>query len=191
MDHTVTYHFGRRDYIALLQGNRALGLLGRFGRWGRYASFALFVVVLLNLLNIFSWSFDMVTFLIVSAVMFVIVLVAAPIGEFIADRLLSLWVFPRLSVAEKDCTLVFGEDGIRSKYGDIEGRVPWRSIVRIMDAKEYIYLTISRAEMILVPKRALPSPDAAEALVHYIKSMVDFAASGSPEGPRTTRGEAQ
>lgn len=183
MDHTVTFRIGRGDYIAALKANRALGPFGRFGRWGRYAGFALFFVVLINLINIGSWSFDAVT-IIVSAIMFVVVLIVAPIGEAIADQLLSRLRFPQLSMANKECTLVFGEDGIHSNYGGMEGRLPWRAIVRVLQSKDYLFLAISRAEVILVPRRALPSADAAAELAHYIKSKVDAAAGGSAENPR-------
>jgi hypothetical protein len=183
MDHTVTYRFGRRDYIAALKANRALSMLGRFGRWGRYACFALFFVVLINLINIGSWSFDVVT-LIVSAIMFVVMLIVAPLGEATADQLLSRLRFPQLSVANKECTLVFGEEGIRSNYGGIEGRVPWRAIVRILETNDYLLLVISRAEVILVPQRALPSADAAAELAHYIRAKVEAAASDSADTPR-------
>ena len=186
MEHTVSYRFGRSDYIALLRVNRTLGLLGRFGRWGRYVAYALFVVVLINVINILSWSFDTVTILSVCAVAFVVVLATAPIGEFIGDRLLSFWLFPRLSIANRDCTLVFGEGGINSKYCDIEGRVPWRSVRRILETKDHFFLPISRAEMILVPRRAL-SPAAATELAHYIRAKVAAAANGSGPGSHSVQ----
>ena len=178
VDHTVSYCFGRDDYIALLRAHRSLSLLGRFGRWGRYACFGVFFVVLINLFNYELWPDEPVVALMLSGIMFLIVLLVAPIGEFIAERGLALWIFPRLSTANKDCTLAFGDDDVRSKYGDIEGRVPWRAITRIVETKDHFFLPISRMEMILVPKRALPSPDAAAEFGHYIRSKIDAAATG-------------
>ena len=178
MDHTVTYRYGRDDYIALLRAQRSRSLLGRLGRWGRYACFALFFVVLINLLDILSRSFDWSVDLITSGVVFLVMLLAAPLGEFLGEHALSRWIFPRYSMANKDITLTFGEDGIHSKYGGMEGRIPWQSVVHILETKDYLFLSISRAEMILVPRRALPSPDAAAELAHYIRSKVDVAAIG-------------
>jgi hypothetical protein len=178
MDHTVTYRFGRNDYIALLRGNRVQGLFGRFGRWGRYAFFGLIAVVLINVINILLWSFDTEVILIVSAIMFVIVCAVAPIGEFLGEQLLSLWMFPRLSVANKDITLNFNDDGIASKYGDVEARMPWRTIVHILETDDCLYLSVNRAEMVLVPHRALPSPGAVTELAHYIRLKVEAAAAG-------------
>ena len=178
VDHTVSYRFGRDDYIALLRAHRSLSLLGRFGRWGRYACFGVFFVVLINLINYELWLDEPTVALILSAIIFVIAILVAPIGEFLAERGLALWIFPRLSTANKDCTLAFDDDGIRSQYGDIEGRLPWRVITRIVETKDHFFLPISRMEMIVVPKRALPSPDAAAEFGHYIRSKIDAAATG-------------
>jgi hypothetical protein len=178
MDHTVTYRYDRNDYIALLRAQRSLGLLGRLGRWGRYACFALFFVVLINLLDFSSGSFDLPD-LITSGLVFVAIFLAAPLGEFIGERVLARWIFPRFSAANKDITLTFGDDGIHSKYGGMEGRLPWQSLVRILETENYLFLSISRAETIVVPRRALPSPAAAEELAHYIRSKVDAAAAAA------------
>jgi YcxB-like protein len=183
MDHTVTYRFGRADYIALLRAQRSLSVLNRFGRWGRYACFGLFFVVLINLSNISSWSFDPALDLITSAIAFALIVLVAPVGELIADRILSLLVFPRFSVANKDLTLTFADDGIRSQHGGMEGKIPWSAVKRILETKDHLFLSISRAENMVVPRRALPSPDAAVELAHYIRSEVDAAAGGSAESP--------
>jgi YcxB-like protein len=177
MDHTVTYRFGSDDYIALIRAHRSLGALGRFGRWGRYVCFGLFSVALINLFNYESWSYQPIVALILSGIMFLIVVLVAPVGEFLGEWGLAWWMFPRQSIANKDCTLAFDDDGIRSKYGDIEGRIPWRSITRILETKDRFFLSISRAEMIPVPKRALGSPDAVAELGHYIRSKIDTAAA--------------
>ncbi len=177
MDYTVTYRFGRDDYLALLRAYRLGGPFGRIGRWGRYVCFGLMVVVLANLFVLEPWN-DPVVALIASALLMVLVFVGAPIGEFLGERVLLQLRFPKLSAANKDCTLVFGDDGIRTKYGDIEGRMPWRSITHMVTNKAYIYLPISRAEAVLVPKRALPSPDAVADLEHYIRSRLDATAAG-------------
>jgi hypothetical protein len=185
VDHTVSYRFGRDDYIALLRAHRSLSLLGRFGRWGRYACFGVFFVVLINLFNYELWPDEPTVALILSAIIFAIAVLVAPIGEFIAERGLALWIFPRQSMANKDCTLAFDNDGIRSKYGDIEGRVPWRAITRFLETKDHFFLPISRMEMVLVPKRALPSADAVAELGHYMQSKIAAATSGLSRHPRT------
>jgi hypothetical protein len=177
MDYTVSYRFGRDDYLALLRAYRLRGPFGRLGRFGRYACFALVVVVLTNLLVLEPWN-DPVVALITSALLMVVMFAVAPLGEFLGERVLLQMRFSKLSVANKDCTLVFSDDGIRTKYGDIEGRMPWRSITHMVTNKAYIYLPISRAEAVLVPTRALPSPGAVANLEHYIRSRLGAAAAG-------------
>ncbi len=181
MDHTVSYRFDRADYIALLRAQRAVGVLTRrFGRWGRYACFGLFFVALINLNIILSWSFNPVVDLLASVIAFVIIVLVAPVGEWLGERLLSLCIFPRYSVADKELTITFADDGIRSQYSGMEGKLPWSSVVGIYQTDDYLFLSISRAEMIVVPRRALPSPGAAVELAHYIRSKVGTAAAGPP-----------
>jgi hypothetical protein len=177
MDHTVTYRFGRSDYIALLRMQRTRGLFGPLGRWDRYALFALLLVVLFNLLDVSSGSFDPPVALMTSGLAFAALFLAAPLGEFLGERALARWIFPRFSQANKDLTLTFGDDGIRSKYAGMEGTVPWKSVLGVLETDNCLYLPISRAEMIVVPGRALPSANAAMELAHYIRSKVAASAT--------------
>jgi hypothetical protein len=179
MDRTVTYRYGWPDYFALQLAHFSLSPLGRLGRWRKYIFGAVFVVIF-NVMVITSESFDLVIDLIVSAVAFVAGFLGAVIGEFASKMFFVLYtkfLFPRLAIANKESTLTFGEAAITSKYGDIEGRIPWRSITRVVERKDYLFLSISRMEMILVPRRALPSDDAAAELATYIKSKVAAAAA--------------
>jgi hypothetical protein len=178
MGHTITYRYGRDDYIAVLRAQRSLGPLGRFGRWGRYACFALLFVVLIDLINYeMSWNQPFVT-LAVSGILFVITMIVAPFGEFVGEQVLARWIFPRYGVANKDVTLEFGDDGVRSRHSGIEVLIPWPSISRILDAKDHLFLAINKAEMMVVPKRALPSADAVAELQYYIRSKSGAAAAG-------------
>jgi hypothetical protein len=177
MHHTVSFHYGWPDFFAMQRAHFSLSPLGRLGRWRKYL-FAAAMVLLYNLENLLSRSFDLVTDLIVSAILLPTAVLGAVIGEFAAKIFFAVWtkfLFPRLSVANKDCTLTFGEEGIASKYGDIEGRFPWRLITNVLETKDYFFLSISRMEMILVPRRALPSEDAAAELAAYIRSKVAAA----------------
>jgi YcxB-like protein len=175
MDQTVTYRFGRADYIALLKARRSLSVFSRFGRWGRYVCYGLFFVGLINLNNVLSWTFDPLIDGAASAVAFVVVVLMAPVGEWAADRILSLWVFPRFVVANKEITIAFADDGLHTKNGGMEGKIPWSAVTRVLETKDHLYLWISRAETIIVPRRALASDDAAAALAAYIKSKVPAA----------------
>ncbi len=175
MDQTVTYRFERADYIALLKARRSLSVFSRFGRWGRYACYGLFFVALINLNNILSWTFDPLIDGLTSAIAFVLVVLMAPVGEWAADRILSLWIFPRFVVANKEITITFADDGLHTKNSGMEGKIPWSAVARVLETKDYLYLWISRAETIIVPRRALPSDDAAAALAAYIKSKVPAA----------------
>jgi hypothetical protein len=179
MDHTVIYRYGWRDYVALQRAHFSLSPLGRLGRWRKYL-FAVVMVLFFNLANVLWWSFDLVTDLTASVVAFPTIVLGAVIGEFVGKALLALWarlLFLRLSVANQDCMHTFGEEGITSKYGDIEVRLPWRSIKNVLETKDHLFLSISRREMIFVPRRALPSDKAAAAVARYIRSNVAAASA--------------
>lgn len=171
MDHTVTYRVGRADYIAMLRARRPLGALGR---WGRPVGYGLFFVVLINLINVLSGSLepDLEVVLATSVFAFVFIGLCALGGDWLKERVLSRRIFPRYSVANKDLTITFADDGIRSQHSGMEAKFPWSAVTSILETKDYLFLPISRAETIVVPKRALPSPDAAAKLAHYIRSKV-------------------
>jgi hypothetical protein len=178
MDHTVTYRYGRADYIALLRALRSQGLIGRrFGRWGRYVCFGLFFVALILLIGILSRSFDPEVELLMAGIGFVIIVLTAPVGEFLADRGLALCIFPRFSAANKNIQLTFTDDGIRAQHDGMEGKLPWGSVKRILETDDYVFLPISRAEMVVVPRRALPSAAAAAELTNYIRSKVGVSST--------------
>jgi hypothetical protein len=177
MDHTITYRFGSADYIALIRARRSIGPFGRLGRWGRAVLFGLLFVGLLT-----AFSYDVLLnapwlVLTVGAAMFVLMVLAALAGEYLGERLMARWWFPRYSVANKGVTLEFGDEGVRSTVGGIEGRVPWRAITRVFETKDFLLLALSRAEMIVVPMRALASADAFAGLARYVRTKVAAAAA--------------
>ncbi|HWZ11056.1 MAG TPA: YcxB family protein [Xanthobacteraceae bacterium] len=177
MDYTITYRFGPHDYIALIRASRSIGPLGRLGRWGRAALFGLLIVGL-----VIAFSYDSLwgaprLLLTVAAIVFVMVTLVARVGEYLGERLMARWVFPRYSIANKDVTLELGEQGIRSKTGGNEGRMSWSSFVRIIETHDGLFLALSRAELLGVPRRALPSTDAFADFARYVRGKVGASAA--------------
>jgi hypothetical protein len=186
MDQTISYRFGPDDYTALARARRSIGPLGRFGTWGRGMRLGL----LLGLLGAGQWvvsRYDLLWVdprhvLIVGALLFVFTLavmtLVAPVGERLAERVAERWHFPRSSIANKDVTLEFGDKGIRSKVGGIEGRFSWPSFVRAIETKDGLFLALSRNELLAVPKRALPSADAFAGLLRQVRARLDASIAG-------------
>ena len=177
MNHTISYRFGRNDYIAMLRANRSIGPLGRLGRWGRAILFGLLATAL-----VIVYSYDAlwgVPWLVLgaTAIVFVMVVLVAPAGEYLGELLLARWMFPRYSIADKDVTLELDEQDIRSKIGGNEGRLSWRSIVRVIETPDGLYLALSRAELIAIPRRALPSADAFADLARQMREKVRASAA--------------
>jgi len=178
MEQTIAYRFGADDYIALLRASRSIGRFGRLGRWGRAA---LFGVLMGGLVIVFSYdSLRAAPGLVlgVGAVAFALMTPVAPVGEYLAEQLMARWLFPRYSFADKDVTLELGEQGIRSRVGGNEGRISWRSIIRVIETKDGLFLALSRAELLQVPRRALPSGAAFADLARQVRTKVAAPVAG-------------
>jgi hypothetical protein len=175
MEQTIAYRFGPDDYIALLRASRSIGPLGR---WGRAA---LFGVLIGGLVIVFSHDTLLAApalVLVAATVVFALVTAVAPIGEYLAERLMARWLFPRYSYANKDVTLELGEQDIRSRIEGSEGRISWRSIQRVIETKDGLFLALSRAELIQVPRRALPSAAAFADLAGQVRTKVAASIAG-------------
>jgi hypothetical protein len=172
MDHTICYRFERDDYIAMLRASRSIGPLGRLGRWGRAALFGLLAAALVIVYSYDSlWGVPWLV-LGVCAIVFVMATLVAPLGQHLGELLLARWMFPRYSIAGKDVTLELDDHDIRSKAGGNEGRVSWRSIVRAIETKDGLYLALSRVELIVIPRRVLPSADAFAELARAVREKL-------------------
>jgi hypothetical protein len=182
MDHTIAYRYGRKDYIAMLRASRSIGPLGRLGRWGRAVLLGLLAAVL-----VIVYSYDAlwgVPWLVlgVAAIVFALAVLVAPLGEYLGELLLARWMFPRYSIADQDVTLELDDHDIRTKAGGNEGRVSWGSVRRVIETDAGLFLALSRAELIVIPRRALPSADAfadlARAVREKVRANVDPARVG-------------
>jgi hypothetical protein len=178
MEQTIAYRFGPQDYIAVLRASRSVGPLGRLGRWGRALLFGLLVAGAAIAFGGSSVADAPGAALIAGAVLLVVVTLVAPIGEYLGERLMARWWFPRYSVANKDVTLELEDQGLRSRVGENEGRISWRSIVRIIETEDGLFLALSRAELLAVPRRALPSAEAFADLARALRAKVDASAAG-------------
>jgi hypothetical protein len=186
MDQTISYRFGRDDYSALVRARRSIGPLGRLGTRGR----GLRLGLLLGLLGAGQWvvsRFDLLWVdpwhvLIVGTILFVFMLLlmilVAPVGERLGDWAAARWQFPQSSIANKDVTLEFGEEGIRSKVGGVEGRFSWPSFARVIETRDGLFLALSRTELLAVPRRALPSAEAFAGLVRQVRARLDASTAG-------------
>jgi hypothetical protein len=172
MEQTIAYRFGPEDYVAVLRASRSVGPFGRLGRWGRAMLFGLLIAGLAIAFGRDSASNAPGAVLVAGAVVFAVVTLVAPIGEYLGERLMVRWWFPRYSVANKDVTLEFGDQDLRSKVGGNEGRISWRSIVRVIETRDGLFLALSRAELLAVPERALPSAEAFAGLARQVRAKV-------------------
>jgi hypothetical protein len=178
MEQTIAYRFGPNDYIALLRASRSIGPLGRLGRWGRAAVFG---VLIGGMVIVFSYDTLLAApglVLVAATMVFALVTAVAPLGEYLAERLMARWLFPRYSFANKELTLELGEQDIRSRMEGSEGRISWRSIIRVIETKDGLFLALSRAELIQLPRRALPSAAAFAELAGEVRSKVAASIAG-------------
>jgi hypothetical protein len=193
MDYTFTYRLGRDDYVALLRANRAMGWLGMranramgwlgrlgwLGRWGRAALFSLFAVAFIASFTYDGYPYNPWMRAVVYLSAFVVLALFAsfvmPLIERIVDTLMAPLMVSRYRVTNNDLTLELGGEGIHSKCGGIEGRIPWSAIVRIFATDDHLFLAISRAEMLVIPKRATASAEAFAELTRYVRAKIPAA----------------
>jgi len=172
MDHTIAYRYGRNDYIAMLRASRSIGPLGRLGRWGRAVLLGLLAAALVIIYSYDSlWGVPWLV-LGICAIVFALAMLVAPVGEYLGELLLARWTFPRYSIAGKDVTLALDDHDIRTQAGGNEGRVAWGSIGRVIETDAGLYLALSRAELIAIPRRAVPSADAFADLAREVREKV-------------------
>jgi hypothetical protein len=172
MDHTIAYRYGRNDYIAALRASRSTGPLGRLGRWGRAVLLGLLAAALVIVYSYDAlWGIPWLV-LDIAAGVFLLAALVAPLGEYLGELLLARWMFPRYSIADQDVTLALDDHDIRSQAGGNEGRVAWRSIGRVIETDAGLFLAVSRAELIAIPRRALPSADAFTDLAREVREKV-------------------
>lgn len=183
MDHTIAYRYGRNDYIAMLRASRSVGPLGRLGRWGRGVLLGVFAAALVIVYGYDAlWGVPWLV-LGVSAVVFVLAALVAPAGEYLGELLLARWMFPRYSISDKDVTLALDDHDIRTKAGGNEGRVSWRSIGGVIETDAGLFLALSRAELIAIPRRALPSADAFAELAREVREKLRANVDAPRAGP--------
>jgi hypothetical protein len=177
MDQSVTYRFGLEDYAALVRAARTLGPLGPLGRWGRIALFTVVFGTLVLIAAVLTTFRDasMSTLLGLAAFIYGLLFVSTAVGDLVGDPLLFRYRYRRLASAGKDMTLQFSDDRLLVRCVGVESTIPWPSFKWVIETKDHLFLFLSRAEGLVVPMRAVGSPQALGALASAIRNRVGGA----------------
>jgi hypothetical protein len=90
--------------------------------------------------------------------------------EFLAGQ-----VYRRNVMADQRLTYRFTSDAIQGGIPEVQGRFLWRAIKRIIVTPEHAFLTISRREALIIPRRAVPDDEDFETLLAFARARIAAA----------------
>jgi hypothetical protein len=93
--------------------------------------------------------------------------------EFLAGQ-----VYRRNVMADQQLTYRFASDAIQGGIPEIQGRFLWRAIKRIIVTPEHAFLTLSRREALIIPRRAVSTDEDFETLLAFARARITAARAG-------------
>lgn len=90
-------------------------------------------------------------------------------------RLTAVLTYRKFVHAEQEVVVVFTEEGIYSKTRDMEGRVGWGMVQRVIETPRYVFLAVSKREAMVLPRRAFETPE-------QLAEALDFVLAHVPAG---------
>lgn len=165
MTYAVTYTLRFNDYLAIVQAHEASGRFGRHARWVRYA---VFVSIYLTIIGIFhgtslhdSQSFGLVILGAVALVVLCLLL------DFLFGHIVYRWRFGRFAMANAEVAISLNAEGIHVSAPSRSGTVRWSGVRRIMTTPDYIFLFLSKIEVIALPRRAFATETVFNEAAYY------------------------
>jgi hypothetical protein len=110
-----------------------------------------------------------------AAFIYGLLFVTVAVSDLVGDPLLFRYRYRRFAIADKEVRLRFGDEGVRAAFGGVESTILWPAFMRVIETKAHIFLFLSRAEALVVPIRAVGSPQALGALASAIRNRVGGA----------------
>lgn len=101
------------------------------------------------------------------------IILLAVVINLVGRKLNWRWTFKRRSIANKEITLAFSEEGLQSSVADLEGKASWAAIKRVYSSKAHLILFISKLEGFVIPRRAFQSGEAFDRFVSYARERVN------------------
>ncbi|WP_186332128.1 YcxB family protein [Bordetella genomosp. 13] len=83
--------------------------------------------------------------------------------------------YGRTALAGQDVAVELGQDGIWAGNDNVNTRVAWAGVQRIVETPALLLFVISRREGILLPRRAIPSEAARQEALALARARVDAA----------------
>jgi hypothetical protein len=90
--------------------------------------------------------------------------------EFLAGQ-----IYRRNVMADRQLTYRFASDAIQGGIPEVQGRFLWSAIKRIIVTPEHAFLTLSRREALIIPRRAVPSDEDFDTLLAFARARIAAA----------------
>jgi hypothetical protein len=176
---SLTFTFLLEDFVAL---SKAAALNGRSRGLHWLKSFALITIavpfgIMIAVLWLHGWAslelFRRASFWWgVLKIYSLIILLIVPIC-FLVQRTQWRLIFKKRSIANKNITPSFNDDGLHSVAAGFEGKAGWDVIKRVSSSKTHLILFISESEGFVIPRRAFQSNEAFENFATYAKERAN------------------
>lgn len=171
----LSYHMQRSDYVALTRA-----LVGR-SFWrpllilaGFYATVFCFVMAAvgdagtpLDVLTVIGTG--------QAPLWFYPILLIGPVLAFLRPYYLGLIaarLYRRNALADKHLRFTFKSDAIECDTAEIQSRFLWSAVKAIIETPAHAFLMLSRREALIVPRRALPTPEDFEELMSFSRARI-------------------
>jgi len=173
MAYVLTYINSFDDYVAMIQAKR---LSGRAGFYGPYIAMTLFFLAFVVLGHIWDGGsivslFNAETMLLILAGMLAVIVLVALINYIFLRGIYRL-VFRRFALSGKELTIKLDDEGLHWQGNGFSGACHWSKVQRVVETKDRLFLFISKAEGLLVPRRAVKSDQEFGERVAHVRSHV-------------------
>lgn len=165
--HQITYRFERNDFTAM---TRAMTRRPWTRKVAMVAVWFLVVLVFLFLFRAAALEFldpFVRTILLDFLPLWVIGILALLFSSHLMGLSAAL-IFKHNALACQDIDLLLRKSGIESRTSDMRAEFTWGMVKKIIETDSHLFLTLSRREGLILPRRAFASDDAYRAARDFI-----------------------
>ena len=180
MTHAITYNLGFDDYLAAARARAAAGRFGRHARWLRYlVVVAAFLAIMIGQtisdggsVTAMLQDAQSVGLIVGGAVMMVLVCLVI---DLVFDRVVLRWSFGRFAMANAAFAVTLDAEGVHYSASSVSGTLGWPRVRRVDVTPDYIFLFMSKIEVMALPRRAFATESAFTEAARYAQAQADTA----------------
>ena len=154
-------------------------MFGHHIRWARYAVLvAMFLATMIGLAiydgTITGLMHDPLSLGLLFAGANMVILIGLLI-DFLFERVFYRWAFGRLAMANAELAVKLDAEGMHWSAPSVSGTLGWPRVRRAAVTPDYIFLFISKIEVMALPRRAFATEGAFAEAARYAQAQTDTA----------------